>query len=63
MKPEELKSLHIDIEKGIYEVNGRDVSDKGTYMNLIFEDGSWSLMITENNFYSARIQKTSQEKT
>lgn len=57
MIPEELKSLHIDIEKGIYEVNGRDVSDKGTYMNLIFEDGSWSLMITENNFYNACCQE------
>ncbi|MEE0740765.1 MAG: hypothetical protein U0M21_00525 [Emergencia sp.] len=53
MKPEELKSLHIDIERGIYELNGRDISNKGTYMNLIFEDGKWSLVTIENNLYSA----------
>ena len=53
MEQEKLKTLRIDIDKGIYEVNGRDISNIGTYMNLIFEDGNWSLMVTENKFYSA----------
>lgn len=52
MKNEKLKSLHIDVENGIYEVNGRDISNSGTYMNLVFENGEWSLMVSENSFYS-----------
>lgn len=51
-KIEKLSSLHIDVEKGIYEVNGRDISKSGKYLNLTFENGEWSLMITEDGFFS-----------
>lgn len=50
---EELKSLHIDVEKEIYQVNGRDISKSGKYLRLIFENGEWSLMITEDTFYTS----------
>lgn len=51
-KIEKLESLCIDVEKGIYKVNGRDVSKSGKYLNLIFEDGNWSLIISEDTFYN-----------
>ena len=50
---EKLKSIHIDVEKGIYEVNGRDVSETGKYLQLTFENGQWSLVITEDTIYSS----------
>nr|DAP78050.1 MAG TPA: hypothetical protein [Caudoviricetes sp.] len=52
MKIEELKSLHIDVEKNIYEVNGRDISQSGKYFNLVFEDGTWTLVVSEDTGYS-----------
>lgn len=51
-KVEKFHSLNIDIEKGIYQVNGRDISESGKYLNLNFEDGEWSLMITEDTVYT-----------
>lgn len=51
-KIEKLKSVHIDVDKGIYEVNGRDVSKSGSYLNLTFEKGTWSLEITEDTIYT-----------
>lgn len=51
-KVEKLKSLHIDVEKGIYEVNGRDISKSGKSLKLTFENGEWSLMITEDSLFS-----------
>ncbi len=50
---EKLHSLHIDIEKGIYEVNGRDVSASGKELHLDFEGGQWSLLITEDTIFSS----------
>lgn len=49
---EKLQSLNIDVEKGIYKVNGRDISKSGKYLKLTFENGVWSLMITEDNIFS-----------
>lgn len=52
MKIETLKSLHIDVENGIYEVNGRDISKSGKRLKLVFEDGMWSLVISEDTTYT-----------
>lgn len=52
MKMEKLNSLHIDVEKGIYEVNGRDISQSGKYLRLVFKDGTWTLVISEDTGYS-----------
>ena len=51
MKEEELKTLHIDVESGIYEVNGKDISGNGHKLDLTFENGIWSLMITTDSLY------------
>lgn len=45
---EKLNSLHIDVEKGICEVNGRDISQSGKYLRLVFEDGTWTLVVSED---------------
>lgn len=60
MMEEQLKTLHLDIEKGIYELNGRDIS-KSSYLNLIFDNGDWSLMITEDSVYSTSDHRSTGE--
>lgn len=52
MHSEELKTLEIDMDRNVFKVNGRDISNSGKYMSLTFEHGTWSLMITEDKFYS-----------
>lgn len=53
---EELESVHIDIEKGIFEVNGRDISKSGSSLELTFKNGNWSLMVTEDTIYNTSDQ-------
>lgn len=52
-KIENLHSVHIDIDKGIYEVNGRDISASGKEFHLDFEDSQWSLVVTEDTIYTS----------
>ena len=52
MRFEKLETLLIDVEKGIYEVNGRDISQSGKYLNLTFEEGVWSLVVSEDTAYT-----------
>lgn len=49
-----LESVHIDVKNGIghVEVNGNDISSNGSYLNLTFENGEWSLMTTRDEVYS-----------
>ena len=49
----EFRSVNIDLEKGIYEVNGRDISKSGKELHLCFEYGSWSLVVSEETIYSS----------
>lgn len=49
---EQLKTLEIDIEKGIYKVNGRDISHTGQFLKLTYEEGIWSLVIKETSLYT-----------
>lgn len=51
---QKLESLHIDLESEIakVEVNGKDISAIGSYLNLTFENGDWSLMIKKDEFYT-----------
>lgn len=60
-KIEKFESLHIDMEKGIFEVNDRDVSVSGKYMKLEFNNGQWSLMITEDRIFTANDHKGIKE--
>ena len=49
-----LESVRIDVKNGIghVEVNGNDISSNGSYLNLTFENGEWSLMTTRDEVYS-----------
>ena len=51
-KVEKLNSVEIDVDKCIYKVNGRDISQSGKYFNLTFEGGVWSLMVSEDTLYT-----------
>lgn len=48
----QLKSVVIDIENKIFKVNGSDIAGTGTYFNLVFEDGLWSLKLIEEKQYT-----------
>lgn len=61
MKMERLASLHIDVKKDIYEVNGRDISQSGKYLNLVFEDGTWTLVVSEDTGYSTNAHSKIKE--
>lgn len=51
MKKEKFVSIHIDREKGIYEINGEEKRNISR-LELEFKNGEWSLMITEDKFYN-----------
>lgn len=40
-------------KRGIYKINGRDISKSGKKLHLDFSDGQWSLVITEDTIYSS----------
>lgn len=44
------KSIHIDTEKGIYLLNGEEVS-MVSRIDLEFNNGKWSLLITRDELY------------
>lgn len=50
-----LESVRIDVKNGIghVEVNGNDISSNGSYLNLTFENGEWSLMTAKDEVYSS----------
>lgn len=49
---EKLKSVLIDVENGIYEVNGRSIASSCCELSLDFKNGEWSLALTEDSVYS-----------
>lgn len=51
------KSIHIDIEKGIYLLNGEKVP-MVSRIDLEFNNGKWSLLITRDELY---VQETTKE--
>lgn len=55
-KMERFHSLHIDIDNGIYRVNGRDISKSGKALKLEFDDGTWSLVIVEDTIYTSDLE-------
>lgn len=44
------KSIHIDIEKGIYLLNGEEVKMVRRF-DLEFDNGKWLLLITKDELY------------
>lgn len=59
MGVKKLETLKISMEKGKakVEVNGEDISSCGSYLNLTFENGEWSLMSTRDSFYCSSDRK------
>lgn len=51
------KSIHIDTEKGIYLLNGEEVS-MVSRIDLEFNNGKWSLLITRDELY---VQETTNK--
>lgn len=49
-----LKSLKVNMKNGVakVEVNGENISPNGSYLNLTFENGEWSLMVSKDEVYS-----------
>lgn len=52
METQKLKSVIIDVEKGIYEVNGKSIASGCSELTLEFKEGKWSLALTEDSIYS-----------
>ena len=50
------KSIHIDTEKGIYLLNGEEVS-MVSRIDLEFNNGKWSLLITRDELYAQEVEK------
>lgn len=59
MGVKKLETIKISMEKGKakVEVNGEDISSYGSYLNLTFENGEWSLMTTRDSFYCSGDRK------
>ena len=49
----ELKTLNLDIDKGICEVNVRDISKSTSELKMEFSEDHWSLVITEDTVYTS----------
>ena len=50
------KSIHIDTEKRIYLLNGEEVP-MVSRINLEFNNGKWSLLITRDELYAQEATK------
>ena len=47
---QEFKSINIDLEKGVYLLNGNPVG-LVCELSLVFKNGLWSLCISEDKFF------------
>lgn len=50
VEQKEFKSLHIDIEKGEFQLNGEDMN-MVSRIDLEFNNGKWSLLVTKDEIY------------
>lgn len=60
MRVEQFKSIHIDLQKGIFEVNGRDISKSGHKLSLECSNGEWTLVVSEDTLYTTNVRKTKE---
>lgn len=54
LKTEMLQSLVIDVERGVYQLNGVNIGDNTSELHLDFENGEWSLQVTQDQTYGTR---------
>lgn len=61
-RQEKLQSLHISMEnrRGVCKVNGKDISNSVNHLELTFDNGEWSLMISEDALYTTNDQKVTE---
>ena len=57
MKKEVLQSLVIDVERGVYQLNGVNIDDNTSELHLDFENREWSLQVTQDQTYGTRSGK------
>lgn len=51
METKKLKSLEINIEKGVFKLNGEDM--KGvSRLDIDYDNGNWTLFVTKDIVYS-----------
>lgn len=50
MTAEKFKSIEIDLEKGVYKLNGKEMTEVSD-LRLSFSKGEWSLMITKDMLF------------
>lgn len=63
MEIQELRSIHVDLEKKIYEINGEPMSCVRE-LNLVLDADGWSLRIGKDEWFtegSRRLHKWSKE--
>lgn len=51
----ELKTFFLDVEKGIFKINGEEVK-KVTAFTLIFKKGKYGLVVSRDELFKASIQ-------
>lgn len=51
MKNEILRSLVIDVQNGVYQLNGEDIGSNTSEIHLDYENGKWSLQVTQDRTY------------
>lgn len=53
----EFKSLYVDAEKGIFEVNGEKIENVSAF-SAAFKDGEYGLMITRDDMYASNAENS-----
>lgn len=56
----QLETLTLDVEKGICELNGIDISKNTSELHLDFEHGKWQLTTTRTTTYIASCKSTKE---
>ncbi len=54
------KSLHIDVKKGEFFLNGEDMKEV-SHLELEFNNGEWSLLVTRDELYKQAATAKSKE--
>lgn len=55
MECEKLKTVYLDVEKGVFLVNGKDMATT-TAFSLVFKDGEYGLKITDNKTFLSKVE-------
>ena len=59
MTMNEFKSIHVDLEKGIYRLNGEPM-EHVKELNLMLDSGSWGLRINKDEWFEEASRHSQQ---